>query len=95
MSSNPPRRNYTGDEKMAILREALPEEVSISDVCQKHGITPGMFHEWQKKRFEQGAMRVHNPRPPSMDLPAKKKRPRLAVPLVRTPLGLLHVELLT
>ncbi len=38
MSSSPPRRNYTGDEKMAILRQALLEKVSISDVCQRHGM---------------------------------------------------------
>ena len=43
MSSSPPRRNYTGDEKMAILREALLEKANVSDVCQKRGITPGMF----------------------------------------------------
>lgn len=55
MSSNP-RRTYTGSAKIAILREALVEGVSVSDVCQKHGITPGMFYEWQKKLFEQGAM---------------------------------------
>jgi transposase len=56
MSSNPPRRNYTGDEKMAIRRKALLEKISISDVCQKLGITPGMFYEWQKKLFEQGSV---------------------------------------
>ncbi len=55
MSSENPRHSYTGQEKMAILREALLEKVSISEVCQKHGITPGMFYEWQKKLFEQGA----------------------------------------
>lgn len=55
MPSNP-RRTYTGNEKIAILREALLDGVSVSDVCQKHGITPGMFYEWQKKLFEQGAM---------------------------------------
>ena len=56
MSSNPPRRNYTGDEKIAILREALLEKTPVSDVCQKHDITPGMFYEWQKKLFEQGSV---------------------------------------
>jgi len=56
MSSNLPRRNYTGDEKIAILREALLEKTPVSDVCQKHGITPGMFYEWQKKLFEQGSV---------------------------------------
>ena len=45
MSSENPRHSYTGQEKMAILREALLEKVSISEVCQKHGITPGMFYE--------------------------------------------------
>jgi transposase len=56
MSSNPARRNYNGDEKMGILRGALLEKISISDVCQKHGITPDMFYEWQKKLFEQGSV---------------------------------------
>ncbi|MGC8553402.1 MAG: transposase [Phycisphaerae bacterium] len=51
--SSTPRRSYTGSEKIAILREALLEGVSVSDVCQKHGISPGMFYEWQKKLFEQ------------------------------------------
>ena len=54
--SSTSRRSYTGSEKIAILRETLLEGVSVSDVCQKHGISPGMFYEWQKKLFEQGAM---------------------------------------
>ncbi len=54
MSSS--RRHYSGAEKMAILREHLLEKTPISDVCQKHGLTPGMFYEWQKKLFEHGAM---------------------------------------
>ena len=28
---------------------------------QKHGITPGMFYEWQKKLFEQGAVSFNGP----------------------------------
>ncbi|MGC8560914.1 MAG: transposase [Phycisphaerae bacterium] len=38
------RRHYTGAEKMAILREHLLEKTPISDLCQKHGITPDMFY---------------------------------------------------
>ncbi len=51
MPSNPPRRNYTGDEKMAILREASLEKVNVSDVCQKHGITPGMLYRMTEEAF--------------------------------------------
>ncbi|NNM87070.1 MAG: transposase [Phycisphaerae bacterium] len=54
MSSS--RRQYSGAEKMAILREHLLEKTPVSDVCQNHGLTPGMFYEWQKKLFEHGAM---------------------------------------
>jgi transposase-like protein len=48
------RRNFTGAEKMAVLREHLIEGVPISEVCQKHGIQPTVFYTWQKKLFEEG-----------------------------------------
>lgn len=50
------RRNFTGAEKLAILREHLIEKLPISDVCQKHGLQPSMLYLWQKKLFEEGAM---------------------------------------
>ena len=40
---------------MAILREHLIERVPISEVCDKHGLQPAMFYQWQKKLFEDGA----------------------------------------
>jgi len=49
------RRSFTGAEKMAILREHLIEKVPISQVCEKHGVTPTLFYHWQKKLFEDGA----------------------------------------
>ena len=49
------RRSFTGAEKMAILREHLIEKVPISQVCEKHGVTPTLFYHWQKRLFEDGA----------------------------------------
>ncbi len=49
------RRNFTGIEKMGILREHLIDKASISQVCEKHGIQPTLFYLWQKKLFEDGA----------------------------------------
>jgi transposase len=49
------RRNFTGTEKMAILREHLIEKVPISEVCEKHGLQPTVFYGWQKRLFEEGA----------------------------------------
>lgn len=49
------RRHYSGAEKLAILRAHLLEKVPLSEVCQKHGLAPSLFYQWQKKLFEEGA----------------------------------------
>ncbi|MFQ5356722.1 MAG: transposase [Mariprofundaceae bacterium] len=48
------RRQFSADQKMSILRENLIDKVAISDICDKHGIQPSIFYEWQKKLFENG-----------------------------------------
>jgi transposase len=49
------RKNYTAEEKVAILRRHLLEQVPISDLCEEHGLHPTMFYRWQKELFENGA----------------------------------------
>jgi len=49
------RRRFTGKEKVAILRRHLVEGVSVSDLCDEHGLNPTMFYRWQKELFENGA----------------------------------------
>ena len=49
------RRNFSGAEKGAILREDLIEKTPVSEVCEKHGVQPTLFYTWQKKLFEEGA----------------------------------------
>lgn len=31
------------------------EKVSVSDLCDKHGVSPAQFYQWQKQLFENGA----------------------------------------
>ena len=50
------RKQYTGEEKVAILRKHLLEGVPVSDVCEDHGLRPTVFYRWQKQFFEQGAV---------------------------------------
>ena len=66
------RRNFTGAEKMAILREHLIERVPISEVCEKHGVQPTLFYAWQKKLFEEGAAMFEPRRPRSSKTPASR-----------------------
>jgi transposase-like protein len=49
------RRNYSPEEKVKILRQYLLEGVPISEVCEKEGINPTRFYQWQKTFFENGA----------------------------------------
>ncbi len=49
------RRQFSPERKILILREHLVEEISISDVCDKHDLKPSVFYGWQKKLFENGA----------------------------------------
>ena len=47
---------------MAILREHLIERRPVSEVCDKHGLQPTVFYQWQKKLFEEGAAVFDQPR---------------------------------
>ena len=50
------RKQYTGEEKLAILRKHLLEGVAVSDVCDEHGLQPTVFYRWQKQLFEEGSI---------------------------------------
>ncbi len=50
-----PRKHYTAEEKVAILRRHLLEHEPISKLCDEAGLQPAMFYRWQKEFFENGA----------------------------------------
>ena len=49
------RKNYTAEEKVAILKRHLLEKVPVSDLCDELGLNPTVFYGWQKQFFENGA----------------------------------------
>src|SRR5438094_4740732 len=49
------RKHYTPEEKVAILRRHLLEQVPISELCDKQGLQPTVFYRRQKELFENGA----------------------------------------
>jgi len=50
------RRQYTPQEKVAILRKHLIEKVPVSRICDEYGLKPTVYYRWQKQFFEQVAM---------------------------------------
>jgi transposase-like protein len=49
------RRHHSGEEKVKILRMHLLEGKAVSDLCEQHQINPGLFYQWQRTFFENGA----------------------------------------
>jgi len=62
------RRQFTPQEKVAVLREHLVEHVPVSDLCDKHKLHPTVFYQWQKAFFENGAAAFESRRPRSQSL---------------------------
>jgi transposase-like protein len=48
------RRRFEAVEKVKIIREHLLEGKPLSEVCEKYGIAPTQFYQWQKMFFENG-----------------------------------------
>jgi transposase len=42
--SRKPRKQYSAQEKVAILREHLLEGKPVSEVCQRHQLQPTVFY---------------------------------------------------
>lgn len=46
------RRNFTPEQKVAIVRRHLIENVPVSDLCEEYGIHATQYYSWQKQLFE-------------------------------------------
>ena len=49
------RKQYTPEEKVAILRKHLVDKMAVSDLCEEYDLQPTVYYRWQKAFFENGA----------------------------------------
>jgi transposase len=54
------RRHFTPEQKVAILRLHLLENMPVSDLCEQHQLSVNLFYLWQKQFFENGAAAFAN-----------------------------------
>ncbi|NLN93249.1 MAG: transposase [Candidatus Hydrogenedens sp.] len=52
--------SYTAEEKMGILRSHLLDRISVSEICQKHGLQPEDIYRWREEFFENAAAIFQN-----------------------------------
>ena len=49
------RKYLTPDQKVAIVRRHLLENVPVSDLCDEYGMHVTQYYAWQKQLFENAA----------------------------------------
>ena len=52
------RRKYGPEDKIRIVLEGFRREVTVSDLCRREGIKPGVFYAWTKEFMEAGKERL-------------------------------------
>ncbi len=68
------RKHYTAEEKVAILRRHLLDQVPVSELCEEQGLQPTVFYRWQKEFFENGAAAFQAKERPARQVEEKQKR---------------------
>jgi transposase len=68
------RNNYTAEEKVAILRRHLLDQVPVSVLCEELQLQPTVFYRWQKEFFENGAAAFESKQRPARQSEEKQKR---------------------
>ena len=68
------RKHYTAEEKVAILRRHLLDQVPVSDLCEELRLQPTVFYRWQKELFENGAAAFQSTERPHRQVKEKQKR---------------------
>lgn len=62
-----PRKNYSPEEKLSILKRHLVEGVPVSDLCDELQLNPNVFYAWQKQLFENGGSAFQRSRKAAVD----------------------------
>jgi transposase-like protein len=55
MGSTTTRKQYSPDQKMAILKRHLINHENVSDICDDIGLHPNQFYKWQAELFSNGS----------------------------------------
>ncbi len=69
------RRIISSSKKMLVIRELLENQVSISDLAEKHSVTIEDIYRWKKQLFE--STEIFDRKTNSKELPSEKKSKQL------------------
>lgn len=69
------KRNWTAEQKLAIVLEGIKGEVSVAEICRRHQINQSQYYQWRDKFIEAGRRGLNglNPNAEIQVLKAKAK----------------------
>ena len=56
------RRNFSPEEKAAIVKQNLVDKIEVSVLCKEHGLQPSVFYEWRNQLFADAALALQDRR---------------------------------
>ena len=62
MSDKQPRRHFTPQEKVAVVKRHVLEGTPVSTLCDEFEINPTLFYQWQRQLFENAHLAFANGR---------------------------------
>ena len=68
------QRRFTPEQKVAIIRRHLLEQVPVSDLCDEYDLQPTVFYRWQRQLFEKGTAAFERDVDPTVPLKRKVER---------------------
>jgi transposase len=87
-----PRKQYSSDQKLKIVLEALKEERLMSDIASEYGVHPNVIHRWKKELLE-GADKIFNTSKDSRTAGKEKKQQEETIENLYTQVGRLTTQL--
>ena len=75
------RRQFTPEQKVAIVKRHLVDAVPVSDLCDEYQLLPTQFYQWQKQLFEGGAAAFERQAKPAGPSPAERRVQQLEAKL--------------
>ena len=52
------RKNYSSEDKIRIIIEGIPGDVSVAELCRQEGIAQANYCKWSKEFIEAGKKRL-------------------------------------
>ena len=64
------RSRWSSEDKVRIVLESLNTNISMAELCRKHGVTPNAFYAWREKFMQGGKLAL----PGGLKDPAKERQ---------------------